>query len=143
IVKRSSVNYKNRQRDLGNLNGFIEETISNSEVVTLFGKEELSIQQFKGTNEKLRHSAMKAEIVSGLLGPTNNFINNLGQGLIVGVGAIMATKSLISIGVIAAFLTYSRQFFRPINQLSNLLNTFQSAIAGAERVFEVLDERIE
>lgn len=143
IVKRSSVNYKNRQRDLGNLNGFIEETISNSEVVTLFGKEELSIQQFKGTNEKLRHSAMQAEIVSGLLGPTNNFINNLGQGLIVGVGAIMATKSLISIGVIAAFLTYSRQFFRPINQLSNLLNTFQSAIAGAERVFEVLDERIE
>src|SRR5690606_30295599 len=65
IIKRSSVNYKARQRDLGNLNGYIEETISNSEVVTLFGKEELSIQQFKGTNEKLRHSAMQAEIVSG------------------------------------------------------------------------------
>lgn len=143
IVKRSSVNYKNRQRDLGNLNGFIEETISNSEIVTLFGKEQLTIRQFKETNEKLRHSAMQAEIVSGVLGPVNNFINNLGQGLIVGVGAIMATKSLISIGVIAAFITYSRQFFRPINQLSNLLNTFQSAIAGAERVFEVLDERIE
>lgn len=143
IVKRSSMNYRNRQRDLGNLNGFIEETISNSEVVTLFGKEQQTIQQFKEANEKLRYSAMQSEIVSGLLGPTNNFINNLGSGLIVGVGAIMATNSLVTVGVITSFLTYARQFFRPINQLSNLLNTFQSAIAGAERVFEVLDERIE
>lgn len=143
IVKRSSMNYRNRQRDLGNLNGFIEETISNSEVVTLFGKEQQTIQQFKEANEKLRYSAMQSEIVSGLLGPTNNFINNLGPGLIVGVGAIMAANSLVTVGVITSFLTYARQFFRPINQLSNLLNTFQSAIAGAERVFEVLDERIE
>lgn len=143
IVKRSSMNYRNRQRDLGNLNGFIEETISNSEVVTLFGKEQQTIQQFKEANEKLRYSAMQSEIVSGLLGPTNNFINNLGSGLIVGVGAIMAANSLVTVGVITSFLTYARQFFRPINQLSNLLNTFQSAIAGAERVFEVLDERIE
>ncbi len=143
VVKRSSMNYRNRQRDLGNLNGFIEETISNSEVVTLFGKEQQTIQQFKEANEKLRYSAMQSEIVSGLLGPTNNFINNLGSGLIVGVGAIMAANSLVTVGVITSFLTYARQFFRPINQLSNLLNTFQSAIAGAERVFEVLDERIE
>ncbi|MEJ9280804.1 ABC transporter ATP-binding protein [Ureibacillus thermosphaericus] len=143
VVKRSSMNYRNRQRDLGNLNGFIEETISNSEVVTLFGKEQQTIQQFKEANEKLRYSAMQSEIVSGLLGPTNNFINNLGSGLIVGVGAIMAANSLVTVGVITSFLTYARQFFRPINQLSNLLNTFQSAIAGAERVFEVLDERTE
>lgn len=143
VVKRSSMNYRNRQRDLGNLNGFIEETISNSEVVTLFGKEQQTIQQFKEANEKLRYSAMQSEIVSGLLGPTNNFINNLGSGLIVGVGAIMTANSLVTVGVITSFLTYARQFFRPINQLSNLLNTFQSAIAGAERVFEVLDERIE
>ncbi|MEK4253815.1 ABC transporter ATP-binding protein [Ureibacillus sp. FSL K6-2830] len=143
VVKRSSMNYRNRQRDLGNLNGFIEETISNSEVVTLFGKEQQTIQQFKEANEKLRYSAMQSEIVSGLLGPTNNFINNLGSGLIVGVGAIMTANSLVTVGVITSFLTYARQFFRPINQLSNLLNTFQSAIAGAERVFEVLDERTE
>ncbi|MEK4495448.1 ABC transporter ATP-binding protein [Ureibacillus sp. FSL W8-0352] len=143
IVKRSSVNYRNRQRDLGNLNGFIEETISNSEIVTLFGKEKQTIQQFKERNEKLRYSAMQSEIVSGFLPPTNNFINNIGQGLIVGVGAVLAVNSLVTVGVIAAFITYARQFFRPINQLSNLINTFQAAIAGAERVFEVLDERIE
>ncbi|MFC5542944.1 MAG: ABC transporter ATP-binding protein [Bacilli bacterium] len=143
IIKRSSVNYRNRQRDLGNLNGYIEETISNSEIVTLFGKEQQTIQQFGQANEKLRHSAMRSEIVSGLLGPTNNFINNLGQGLIIGAGAVLAVNSLVSVGVIASFLTYARQFFRPINQLSNLLNTFQSAIAGAERVFEILDEPVE
>ena len=143
IIKRSSVNYRNRQRDLGNLNGYIEETISNSEIVTLFGREQQTIERFKEANEKLRHSAMQSEIVSGLLGPTNNLINNLGQGIIIGVGAVMAVHSLVTVGVITSFLTYARQFFRPINQLSNLLNTFQSAIAGAERVFEVLDERIE
>lgn len=143
IVKRSSVNYSARQRDLGNLNGFIEETISNSEVVTLFGKEQRTIKQFKEANENLRHSAMRAEMMSGILPPINNFINNIGIGLIIGVGAVMAVGGFVSIGVIAAFVTYTRQFFRPINQLSNLINTFQSAIAGSERVFEILDEQEE
>lgn len=140
IVKRSSVNYKARQRDLGHLNGYIEETISNSEVVTLFGKEQQTVKHFKEANEKLRGSAMRAEMISGILPPINNFINNLGIGLIIGVGAVMAVAGIVSIGVIASFVTYTRQFFRPINQLSNLINTFQSAIAGSERVFEILDE---
>ena len=144
IIKRSSKHYVQRQRDLGNLNGYIAETISNSDITTLFGKEGQSVVQFKEKNERLRHSAMSAEIVSGLLGPTNNFINNLGIGLIIGVGALLALNgSFVSIGIIASFVTYSRQFFRPINQLSNLFNTFQSAIAGAERVFEILDEQDE
>lgn len=144
IIKRSSKNYKERQRDLGKLNGFIEETISNSNITTIFGKEEQTIAQFKEANEKLRSSALKAEIISGLLGPTNNFINNLGIGLVIGVGAILAlSNSLVSIGIIASFVTYTRQFFRPINQLSNLFNTFQSAIAGAERVFEILEQQDE
>ncbi|WP_342471760.1 ABC transporter ATP-binding protein [Metasolibacillus sp. FSL H7-0170] len=143
IIKRSSVNYKTRQRDLGNLNGYIEETISNSNVITLFGREKETIEKFKLENEKLRASALKAEIISGFLGPINNLSNNLGIGLIIGVGALLAVYQLVTVGVIAAFVTYSRQFFRPINQLSNLLNTFQSAIAGAERVFEILDEEEE
>lgn len=144
IIKSSSKNYKERQRDLGNLNGFIEETISNSNITTIFGKEEQTIAQFKEANVRLRTSALKAEMISGLLGPTNNFINNLGIGLVIGVGAILAlSNSLVSVGIIASFVTYTRQFFRPINQLSNLFNTFQSAIAGAERVFEILEEQDE
>lgn len=143
IIKRSSVNYKERQRNLGGLNGFIEETISNSEITTLFGKEGQTIGQFKEANEKLRQSALRAEIISSFLGPINNFITNLGIGLVVGIGALMAVNNIVSVGIIAAFVTYSRQFFRPINQLSNLLNMFQSAIAGAERVFEILDQQEE
>ncbi|MFE6169880.1 ABC transporter ATP-binding protein [Viridibacillus arvi] len=143
IIKRSSVNYSERQRDLGTLNGYIEETITGSEVITLFGQEKMTTTHFAKINESLRTSAMKAEITSGFLGPINNFMNNLGLGLVIGTGALMAVSGHTSIGVIAAFVTYTRQFFRPINQLSNLLNTFQSAIAGAERVFEIMDEKPE
>lgn len=140
IIKRSSVNYKARQRDLGNLNGYIEETISNADIITLFGQEKSMLAEFKEANERLRGSAMRADVISGFMGPINNFMNNFGLSLVIGAGAIMAVTSGLTIGVIASFVTYTRQFFRPINQLSNLLNTFQSAIAGSERVFEVLDE---
>lgn len=140
IIKRSSVNYKERQRHLGALNGYVEETISNADIITLFGKEKQSIEEFHEANEKLRISAMRADTISGFMGPINNFMNNLGLSLVIGAGAVMAVMSGLSIGVIASFVTYTRQFFRPINQLSNLLNTFQSAIAGSERVFEILDE---
>ncbi|WP_010288559.1 ABC transporter ATP-binding protein [Kurthia massiliensis] len=140
IIKRSSVNYRARQKALGGVNGYIEESLSASEVVTLFGKEYEHIAAFKEKNEQLRHAAVRAETVSGFMGPINNAMNNVGLGLVIGVGAILAVKGYTTVGVIAAFVTYTRQFFQPINQLSNLLNTFQSAIAGAERVFEVIDE---
>lgn len=140
IITYSSSNFIKRQRDLGELNGFIEESISGNEVITLFGKEEKIFTRFSDVNERLRGSAMAADTVSGFVGPANNFINNLGVGLVIGVGAVMTVEGMTSVGIIAAFVTYSRQFFRPINQLSSLLNMFQSAIAGAERVFEIMDE---
>ncbi|MFJ5765547.1 ABC transporter ATP-binding protein [Lysinibacillus sp. NPDC093210] len=140
IVKRSSKNYAARQRDLGKLNGTIEEMITGAEVLTLFGKEQQTIESFRKQNNNLRDSAQRAEITSGLLGPINNFMNNLGLAVVIGTGAFLAVKGVVTVGIIAAFVTYTRQFFRPLNQLSNLLNTFQSAIAGAERVFEILDE---
>ncbi|MBY0148093.1 ABC transporter ATP-binding protein [Neobacillus niacini] len=140
LITYSSSHFIKRQRDLGELNGFIEESISGNEVVTLFGKEGKMNQQFSEINERLRQSAMDADTVSGYLGPVNNFINNLGLCLIIAIGAVMTVQELASVGIIAAFVTYSRQFFRPIAQLSNLLNMFQSVIAGAERVFEIMDE---
>ena len=143
IIKRSSVNFIARQRDLGALNGYIEETISNSDITTLFGKERQTIEEFHRANEKLRSSAMRADIISGMMGPLNNFMNNFGVSLVIGVGAVLAINGQVTIGVIASVVTYTRQFFRPINQLSNLLTLFQSAIAGAERVFEILDEENE
>jgi len=124
IIKRSSKNYAARQRDLGKLNGYIEEMITGSEVLTLFGREQQTIDTFHQQNENLRNSAQRAEITSGLLGPINNFMNNLGLAVVIGTGAFLAVKSIVTVGIIAAFVTYTRQFFRPLNQLSNLLNTF-------------------
>lgn len=140
IIKYSGSNFIRRQRDLGELNGFVEEAISGNEVITIFGQEEKTFTKFAQVNERLRQSATAADTVSGFLGPINNFINNLGLALIIGMGALMTVQEMATVGIIAAFVTYSRQFFRPINQLSSLLNTFQSAIAGAERVFEIMDE---
>ncbi|WP_455663120.1 ABC transporter ATP-binding protein [Pradoshia sp.] len=140
IIRVSSKNFAKRQKDLGQLNGYIEEAISGKEIITLYGQEERTIQEFHVINEELRKSAMLAETFSGFLGPVNNFINNLGFGLIIATGAILTLNDMASIGVIAAFVTYSKLFFRPINQLTNLMNTIQSAIAGAERVFEIMDE---
>lgn len=140
IIRRSSVNYRARQRDLGNLNGYIEETISGTEVITLFGQEQHVSEQFHVKNEKLRNSALHAETISGMMGPFNNAMNGIGLTLVIGAGAFFILKGYMTVGVLAAFVTYTRQFFRPINQLSNLLNVFQAAIAGAERVFDVLDE---
>ncbi|MEC2056587.1 ABC transporter ATP-binding protein [Peribacillus psychrosaccharolyticus] len=140
IITYSSSNFIKRQRDLGELNGFIEESISGNEVISLFGKEEKMFNEFSVVNERLRSSSIAADTVSGFLGPINNFINNLGLGLVIGAGAFMTLQGSASVGIIAAFVAYSRQFFRPINQLSSLLNMFQSALAGAERVFEIMDE---
>ena len=140
IIRFSSRNYSKRQKDLGELNGFVEESISGKEVITLFGKEKEAISKFGIINENLRTSAMLADTYSGFLGPVNNFINNLGIALIIGVGALLTLNDVTTVGVIASFVTYSRLFFRPINQLSSLMNTIQAAVAGAERVFEVMDE---
>jgi len=140
LIKYSSNYFIKRQRDLGELNGFIEETISGNEIITLFGKEEKMNRQFSEVNERLRHSSMSADTISGFLGPINHSINNLGLALVIAIGAVLTIQGHASVGIIASFVTYSRQFFRPINQISNLLNMFQSAIAGAERVFEIMDE---
>ncbi|WP_453997442.1 ABC transporter ATP-binding protein [Bacillus nitroreducens] len=140
IITYSSNFFIKRQRDLGQLNSVVEESISGSEVIRLFGKEEKVNDQFSEVNERLRGSAMAADTVSGFLGPVNNFINNIGLGLVIAVGAVLAVHNLATVGIIGSFVLYSRQFFRPINQLSNLINLFQSAIAGAERVYEIMDE---
>lgn len=140
IVAKSRKNFSQRQKDVGELNGFVEETISGGEVITLYSKEEDTFKKFQEVNERLRNSTTRADIFSGFLGPSNNFLGNVGLGLVVGVGAILALYELTTVGVIAAFVVYSRQLTRPINQLSTLLNSIQAGLAGAERVFETMDE---
>jgi ATP-binding cassette subfamily B protein len=143
IAKRTSVFFKNQQVQLGKLNGHIEETISGIEVVKAFNHEDKVIEEFEVVNTKLRAVGLKAQIWSGFLMPIMNVINNLGFAIVAVIGGILAAKSLLTVGAIASFITYSRQFVRPLNDLANIFNILQSGVAGAERVFEVIDEQEE
>jgi ATP-binding cassette, subfamily B, multidrug efflux pump len=139
IASKTKVLFRNQQKELGILNGHIEETISGLEVVKAFNHEEKAIAEFEEVNTRLRKVGTKAQIWSGFLMPIMNVINNLGFTILAVVGGYLAVENLITIGVIASFITYSRQFVRPLNDLANIFNILQSGIAGAERVFEVLD----
>ncbi|MFS0840940.1 ABC transporter ATP-binding protein [Paenibacillus sp. 1P03SA] len=143
ITKKTSVLFKNQQIQLGKLNGHIEETISGLQVVKAFNHEEKAIAEFEKVNAELCEVGLKAQIRSGFLMPLLNVINNIGFAAVALVGGILAVRGDITVGVIASFLSYSRQFVRPLNDLANIFNILQSGVAGAERVFEVIDEKEE
>lgn len=140
IVMRSSTDYVERQHALGNMNAHINEHILGAEVVTLFNQEKEQWNAFNTRNQYYKKADFRAEVVSSSLAPLNRFFNNMALTLMVGVGAIMTVYGMATIGTIASFSAYSRQFFRPIEQLSGALNSLQAAYAGVKRVFEVLDE---
>ncbi|RDY26696.1 ABC transporter ATP-binding protein [Romboutsia weinsteinii] len=139
IARRTKVLFKDQQVELGKLNAHVEEMIGGINIVKAFNYEEKSIKNFKVINDRILKISIKAQIYSAMLMPMMNVINNLSFALISVVGGILATKNIITVGVIATFLSYSRSFTRPLNNLANLFNNFQSALAGCERVFEVLD----
>jgi ATP-binding cassette, subfamily B, multidrug efflux pump len=143
IAKRTSFLFKDQQIQLGKLNGQIEETISGIEVVKAFNHEEKVISEFEEVNQKLREVGLKAQIWSGFLMPIMNVINNLGFAIVAVTGGFLAVENMITVGAIASFITYSRQFVRPLNDLAQIFNMMQSGVAGAERVFEILDEQEE
>jgi ATP-binding cassette subfamily B protein len=140
IAKRTRRGFRDQQEYLGNLNGLIEETITGQRVVKAYGREATVIAEFEATNGKLRRAATRAQIFAGLMGPMSNFVGNLGFAIVAGAGGWMAVMGLATVGTIASFVNYARQFSMPINQIANLYNTIQSALAGAERVFAVIDE---
>ncbi len=140
IAARTRILFKEQQAVLGKLNGHIEETISGITVVKAFNHEDKVIEEFDAVNNQLCGVGVKAQIWSGYIMPLMNVINNIGFAAVAGVGGALAVKGWITIGVIASFLSYSRQFSRPLNDLANIFNTLQTAVAGAERVFEILDE---
>lgn len=143
IAKKTKVLFKSQQEELGKLNGHIEETISGINIVKAFNHENKAIEEFSDINLKLSKVGIKAQVWSGFLMPMMNVINNIGFAVVAAVGGVLAVKGNISVGVIASFLNYSRQFSRPLNDMANIFNTLQSAVAGAERVFEIIDEKEE
>ncbi|MEH7387142.1 ABC transporter ATP-binding protein [Bacillus sp. JJ1521] len=143
ITKRTGKLFKEQQRYLGALNGYIEETISGQRIVKTFSQEETVINEFLEKSEKLKKAGYFAQAYSGFIPKLMNVLNNLSFAIIAGVGGVLALNGYITIGTIVIFAEYSRQFTRPLNDLANQFNTLLSAIAGAERVFEILDEEVE
>jgi ATP-binding cassette subfamily B protein len=143
VAKKARRRFRQQQINLAELNGHVEEILSGQEVVLAFGQEEQVTARFDQINEKLRQSGMKAQIVAGLVMPMLNVITNLGFIIVATGGGYLAISGIISVGVIASFITYARQFTRPMNEIANLYSTIQSAQASAERVFELMDVKPE
>ncbi len=144
IAGKTQPYFTAQQQELGQLNGFIEETLSGQKVVKLFSHEQKAQQEFAAINQRLTQSAAMAQGLSGVMGPLSNTTNNLTYLVIAVCGGVFIVKGMnMTAGVVFSFLLYMRNFTRPINEILSLLNTVQAALAGAERVFEVIDEEKE
>jgi ATP-binding cassette, subfamily B, multidrug efflux pump len=143
ITKRTSKLFKAQQEALGDLNGMIEETISGQSIVKAFSQEDHVKQDFYMKSKRLKNVGFWALVYSGYIPKVFNFLNNMSFAIIAGIGGIFAYYGWVTIGTIVIFTEYARQFTRPLNDLANQINTVLSAIAGAERVFSIMDEEIE
>lgn len=143
ITKRTRPLYKVQQQDLGELNGYVEEILSGQQVVKIFSQEKRVIRAFEERNDQLQQSNFWAQTIAGFIPKVMNTLNFLSFTLIAFFGGMLALNDLITIGVIVIFTEYARQFTRPLNELSNQFNILLAAVAGAERVFSILDEDIE
>ena len=140
VTRRTRKLFKEQQVVLGKLNAEVEEGISGMTMVKAFNREDDMYAQFEADNDQFRRVATRALIWSGYLMPLMNVINNLSYIAVATVSGVMAANGLITVGVISSFLLYSRQFARPFTDIANIYNTFQTAVAGAERIFEIFDQ---
>jgi ATP-binding cassette subfamily B multidrug efflux pump len=139
IGRRTRKSFQELQAGMGRLNSVLEETYSGQRVVMAFGQEERVLEQFDRVNDKVRDAGVRAMTMSMLAMPMMGILSNLNIAIICGLGGWLAIKGMVSIGTIAAFITYSRRFAEPLRQLGNLYNQVQGALAGAERIFALLD----
>jgi len=146
ITRRTGPLYKAQQLYIGDVNGYVEEIVSGQHVVKTYSQEDRVIQAFAKRNEDLKNTGFWAQNIAGFIPKVMNALNYLSFAFIALVGgalAIYSNQELVTVGMIVIFTEYARQFTRPLNELSNQFNILLSAIAGAERVFQVLDEEPE
>lgn len=143
MIKKTSKHFKARSHNLGLLSGFNEEMITGIKTIKAYGKEDEIINNFNNVNNKAATSSYLAEYYSAYTGPGVNFVNNLSLSLICLFGAILYKLNNLTLGDISSFVLYSKKFSGPINEIANILTDLQSALAAAERVFELIDEDIE
>lgn len=140
VSMRSRRFYKSQQAALGTLNGYIEETVTGQKVVKVFCHEEIAEEEFSFLNYDLRDKQIKAQFFGGIMGPVMGNLSQVSYSLTACIGGLLCVLRGFDIGGLTVFVNYSRQFSRPINELSMQMNTIFSALAGAERVFAVMDE---
>lgn len=143
LSKAMRVFFRKRQVLLGQLNGNVEEMVTGYKTVVAYNRQQAVVSDFDGVSNELTKVGIIAEILGGSMGPVMNVINNIGFVIIAAFGGYFAINHIISIGVISAFIVYAKQFGRPIDELAQIYGQIQTAIAGAERVFAVMDEPLE
>ena len=143
IGKRSAFFFKRQQEDLGKVNGYIEEIIEGQKVVKVFNHEEEVVNHFNEVNEKLRKVSTSANSFANMLGPIMNNLTHIAYALAAALGGILAIKSVLSPGEIVAFLQYIRSFMQPISNITQQFNNTFMALAGAERIFDIIDQKPE
>ena len=143
VTKHSRKYYKAQQAALGTLNGYIEETVTGQKVVKVFCHEKMAEDEFEFLNYDLRNKQIKAQFFGGIMGPVMGNISQISYSLTAAIGGILCVLKGFDIGGLTIFVNYSRQFSRPINEISMQVNTIFSALAGAERVFDIMDREPE
>lgn len=143
LSKAMRIFFKKRQVILGQLNGNVEEMVTGYRTVVAYNRQNAVVKDFDNVYDELTRVGIIAEILGGSMGPVMNVVNNVGFVIIAAFGGYFAINNIISIGVISAFIVYARQFGRPIDELAQIYGQIQTAVAGAERVFEVMDEPLE
>lgn len=143
IAGHSRRYFRDQQKALGDVNGYIEETVSGQKVVKVFCHEEECEKEFAALNEELKKSQIKAQFAGGMMGPVMGNLSQLNYSLTACVGAVLCVVRGFDVGGLTVFVNYSRQFSRPINELSMQVTNIMSALAGAERVFRLMDEEPE
>ena len=139
IIKKGRGAYARQQKTLGTLNGFVQETVSGQKVVKVFNHEDAAMAEFAGLNRELRDAQIKAQFRAGIMGPVTHQLCNMTYALTACVGALLVVRRGFDLGGLTVSLNYTRRFNRPINEISMQMNTVFAALAGAERVFEVMD----
>jgi len=140
IIKKSKGYFTSQQVSLGAVNGYVEEMITGQKVVKVFCYEASAEAEFETINDDLRDKATKAQLYSGIMMPVIQNLNTLNFALTATLGGLLAIFKGLDLGGLAAFLQYSKQFGRPVTEISNQYNSMQSALAGAERIFQIMDQ---
>jgi len=143
IARYTRKGFRDLQRELGEINSVMEESISGQRVVKAFRRSDVAIERFLASNQKVYKAGIYANTYALMLMPLTNVLGNLFVIVLVGLGGYLALQDLVTVGMIATFIAYAQNFIQPLRQLANMYNSIQAALAGAERVFEIIDTTAE